>query len=95
MIVLRTEVFKEWLYDLRDDMAKRKIMVCIKRLENGNFGDHHSVANGVSELRIHYGSGYRIYYTIRGNEVILLLIGGDKNSQKQDIDLAKALAKEV
>ena len=96
-IVSKHEVFMEWFDGLRDDVAKTKIRVAIKKLEFGNFGDHHAIAGagGLSEIRINYGPGYRIYYTVRGREIVVLLCGGDKSSQKRDTVLAKKLLKEV
>jgi putative addiction module killer protein len=94
MIVLKqTTTFKNWFGGLRDSMAQKRILVRLGRLELGNFGDAKSVGDGVSELRIPYGPGYRLYYTRRGLAVVLLLCGGDKGSQVRDIALAKALAK--
>ena len=85
----------EWLNALRDERAFAKIAVRLKRLAEGNFGDVAPVGEGVSELRIHYGPGYRVYFTRRGRTIILLLCGGDKSTQPSDIVKAKALAKEV
>jgi putative addiction module killer protein len=93
--VLKTEIFMNWFAGLKDDSARNKVRICIDRLEIGNFGDHHSVGDGVSELRIHYGPGYRLYYVIRGREIIILLCGGNKSSQKRDTKKAKEIKKEV
>ncbi len=93
--VYKTEIFAEWFKTLNDETAKNKIRVRIDRLEMGNLGDHHTVGDGVSELRITYGPGYRIYYVLRGREIIILLCGGDKSSQNKDIKKAKKMAKEV
>lgn len=97
MITLRQTVrFSNWLKDLKDQQSKAQIIRRLKRLEiYGNFGDYSSVGEDVSELRIHSGPGYRIYYTRRGDQVIILLCGGDKGSQDSDIRVAKALAKET
>ncbi len=67
----------------------------IERMEDGNFGDHRSVGGGVSELRINVGKGYRAYYTIRRNTVVILLCGGDKSSQQQDIKLSQQMASKL
>ncbi len=90
--VTRTDEFSNWLKSLRDIRARAKILARIDRLELGNPGDIASVGEGVSELRIHYGPGYRIYIHQRGEEIVILLCGGDKNSQRADIALAKQLA---
>jgi putative addiction module killer protein len=74
---------------------KQKIRICLSRVELGNFGDHHSIGDGVSELRLSYGPGYRLYYTIRERVIVILLCGGDKSSQNRDIKKAKELNKEV
>ncbi|MCJ2057344.1 type II toxin-antitoxin system RelE/ParE family toxin [Methylobacterium sp. J-048] len=92
LTVRRTEVFAGWLKSLRDDRAKARIANRIDRLANGNFGDVKSVGAGVSELRIDYGPGYRVYFVRRGATLLLLLCGGDKSSQSRDIDRAKILA---
>ncbi len=89
----RTSEFDKWLKKLRDDGARAKILVRLKRLELGNPGDVEPVGDGVSEMRIDYGPGYRVYYTERGNELVVLLVGGDKASQDRDIARAKQLAK--
>lgn len=96
MIEIRqTDEFSKWLKRLKDTNAKARINVRIRRLEiTENFGDAKSVGNGISELRIDYGPGYRVYFTQRGNEIILLLIGGNKSTQQKDIERAKALSKE-
>jgi putative addiction module killer protein len=90
--VRQTETFSTWLRNLRDAKARTKILVRIERLADGNPGDVTPVGEGVSELRIHYGPGYRVYYVNRGSEIVLLLCGGDKASQARDIASAKQLA---
>ena len=90
--LLRSEEFDRWLRKLRDDHAVARIQARLLRLSLGNAGDAKPVGEGVSEMRIDYGPGYRIYFKRRGNELILLLIGGDKSSQDADIKLAKAIA---
>jgi putative addiction module killer protein len=91
----RTDQFDRWLTKLKDPMGKAKVLIRIRSAEKGNFGDCAPVGEGVSEMRIHTGPGYRVYFTKRGNKVYLLLAGGDKSSQQRDIDLAKKLAKEL
>ncbi|MGY2046766.1 type II toxin-antitoxin system RelE/ParE family toxin [Methylobacterium sp. JK268] len=93
--VSRTAQFDAWIAGLRDPRAKARIALRIDRLALGNPGDVTSVGGGVSELRIDYGPGYRVYFARRDRTVILLLCGGDKSSQTQDIERAKALAATV
>ena len=81
--------FREWLRGLRDVNARARIRVRLNRIRLGNFGDVESVGGGVSELRIPYGPGYRVYLARTGNTVVLLLCGGDKSSQERDISRAK------
>lgn len=88
-----TDVFDKWLRNLRDLRGKERIFARIRRLGAGNPGDVRPVGGGVSELRIDYGPGYRLYYVQRGGRFILLLCGGDKASQDKDISKALALAK--
>jgi putative addiction module killer protein len=92
--VRQTEEFSEWLKALKDTRAKAKILVRIDRLAAGNPGDVKPIGEGVSELRIKYGAGYRVYYVQRGTRYILLLAGGDKDTQGRDIAEAKRLAAE-
>lgn len=92
--IYSTKVFDDWLDDLRDRRAAIRIFGRIARAEEGNLGDIKSVGEGISEMRIHYGAGYRIYFSRRGDIVVLLLCGGDKSSQSRDIAEAKRLAKE-
>lgn len=80
---------KEWISNLRDLITKRRIFSGIDKLRVGNFGDSKSVGEGISELRLHFGSGYRVYYSQQGQETILLLLAGDKSVQSQDILKAK------
>lgn len=93
--VLQTDEFTKWLKRLKDTAARARILVRIQRLTlTENFGDAKSVGDGVSEMRIDYGPGYRLYYALRGSELVLLLIGGDKSSQQKDIVKAKKLNQE-
>jgi putative addiction module killer protein len=92
--IKETELFSKWLLKLKDTRAKVSILRRIKRITQGNFGDHKSVGDNVSELRITTGAGYRVYYTKRGEQIVILLIGGDKSTQSKDIEKAKALVKE-
>jgi len=90
--ILTTEQFDDWFESLRDRKAKSLVQVRIDRMEGGNFGDCQPVGNGVSELRIHYGAGYRVYFKRSGLEIVVLLVGGDKSTQPKDIKAAIALA---
>ena len=90
--VVRTAEFDKWLKALRDTKARAKVLIRIDRLALGNPGDVEAVGDGVSEMRIHCGPGYRVYFKQQG-EVTTLLFGGDKDSQTADIGKAKALAK--
>ena len=90
--IRKTKAFSDWLAGLRDQRAKAKIAARIDRLSLGNAGDVEPVGEGVSELRIHYGAGYRVYFVKRGRALIILLCGGDKSTQTKDIRAAKALA---
>ncbi|MDV4146466.1 type II toxin-antitoxin system RelE/ParE family toxin [Shimia sp. FJ5] len=92
--LIRSNIFDEWLSGLKDHRAIARITARLDRLAVGNSGDAEPVGNGVSELRINYGPGYRVYYMRRGQYVVVLLCGGDKSSQRRDIKQAKALAGE-
>jgi putative addiction module killer protein len=91
--VHQTDVFRDWLERLRDLRARARIQVRIDRLELGLFGDA-KFFDGIGELRIDYGPGYRLYFVRRGTRVVLLLAGGDKSSQKRDVEIAKRLSEE-
>lgn len=93
--VRQTDGFRAWLMTLRDRRGAQIIVRRLTRLQDGVFGDVEPVGEGVSELRIHHGPGYRVYFVRRGRTVIVLLCGGDKASQARDIREAKQLAKEV
>ena len=93
--VVRGDRLLRWLTRLRDKRAQARILVRIDRIEEGNFGDHSSVGGGVSELRVNVGQGYRIYYTIRQQRVVVLLWGGDKPSQHGDIRRAWQIATDI
>ena len=90
--IKQTEIYAKWEQRLRDSVARAVITARIVRLSKGNFGDVKSVGGGVSELRIHYGPGFRVYFQQRGTTIIILLCGGDKGSQTGDIAKAKELA---
>jgi putative addiction module killer protein len=94
MRVKKTDEYREWLERLRDQAGRSRILVRVDRLIHGNPGDHRNLLGGVSELKIDFGPGYRVYYTQRGEHLLLLLIGGDKSSQAKDIAIAQQLAKD-
>ena len=93
--VRQTERFRNWLTGLRDERARARILKRLDRAQAGNLGDIAPVGDGVSEMRIFYGPGYRVYFVQRGKALIALLCGGDKSSQAADIEEAKELAKEL
>lgn len=84
------EPFTQWLYGLKDVVVRKRILIRISRLEQGNYGDCEPVGDGVSELRMFFGAGYRVYFGEDAEHIVVLLCGGDKGSQKQDIKKAKA-----
>ena len=92
--VAQTREFQRWHRELRDSRAVARITTAIERLQYGLVADFKSVGQGVSEIRIPYGPGYRLYYTIRGRRIIVLLCGGDKTTQKRDIRRALKLKEE-
>ena len=94
-VFFRTTEFDAWLKALRDPIGKARILARVRSAEIGNFGDSSAVGEGVYEMRIHIGPGYRVYYCRRGEVTYLLLCGGDKSSQRQDIRTAKALRKNL
>lgn len=93
--VRRTDIFKDWLDGLKDRRAAARIRARVLRLEDGNLGDVKPVGGGVSELRIDYGPGYRVYFTQPERTIILLICGGEKKGQSRDIATAKRIAKEL
>lgn len=93
--IAQTLVFRDWLDGLRDRMARVRIDDRLKRLATGHEGDTKPLGDGVRELRLHFGPGYRVYYMWQGRVLIILLNGGDKGTQKRDIANAKRLAKEA
>ena len=95
MIIRETGVYKRWFTRLRDVTAKARIRVRLRRSSLGNFGEKRDLGDGVSELKFTFGPGYRIYYTMRAGEMVILLAGGDKSSQSADIAKAKELAKNL
>jgi len=90
--IRKTEKYVQWLDGLRDINARARIQIRVERLATGNAGDVKPVGEGVSELRIDYGPGYRVYFTKRGHELVILLAGGDKSTQATDIKTALRLA---
>lgn len=93
--IKQTETYRKWEHRLKGQKTRAAIAARVFRLSNGLPGDVAPVGRGISELRIHYGSGYRIYFKQNGSEIIILLCGGDKNTQSHDIKIAKKLAKEL
>jgi len=95
MTIRETENFTKWIRALKDRVAQALITARIRRISVGNFGDSKPVGNGVSELRIDYGPGYRVYFTRREQEIVVLLCGGDKSTQSRDIEAAKRIAQNL
>jgi putative addiction module killer protein len=96
MVEVRSSaVFDAWFDALRDRQAQARITVRIRRLQGGNPGQHRVLKSGVVEMKIDFGPGYRVYFTQRGAELVLLLAGGDKSTQQHDVQLALRLAKEL
>jgi len=95
MEIRKTEVYVKWLDGLRDIRARARVLARVERLAAGNPGDTEPVGEGVSELRINYGPGYRVYYKQQGTELVILLAGGDKSSQSRDIKTALRLARNL
>ena len=93
--VRKTEVYTNWLDSLRDVRARARVLVRVERLAAGNPGDVRPVGEGVSELRIEYGPGYRVYFTKQGGMIVVLLAGGDKRTQSQDVKTALRLARNL
>jgi putative addiction module killer protein len=93
--VLLTEEFQEWLEGLKDKRAQVRIVARLRQAESGNLGDWTSVGDTVSEMRVHFGPGYRLYFTRRGNVLIIMLAGGVKSSQSRDIRHAQRIASEI
>jgi len=93
--VRRTEEFSRWMHRLRDDNAVARIVARIRRAELGNLGDCRSVGGGVMEMRVDYGAGYRVYFVRQGDAIVILLCGGVKNTQRQDIERAKELMEQL
>ena len=93
--IRKTALFAQWLDGLRDLQARARVQVRIERLAQGNAGDVQPVGGGVSELRINYGPGYRVYFKQHGREVVILLAGGDKRTQAKDIRAALRLARKL
>ena len=93
--IFMTEVYRDWIDALKDTTGRARIQVRIDRLAHGNPGSHRVLRGGVRELKIASGPGYRVYYTCRGDDLIILLAGGSKASQRKDIEIASALARDL
>lgn len=87
--------FSKWLDSIRDTLGKARLLARLRAAEHGNFGDCESVGGAVHEMRVHYGPGYRMYFTRKNNVIYLLLAGGDKSTQKRDIRRAQLMAREI
>ncbi|MBT3337280.1 MAG: type II toxin-antitoxin system RelE/ParE family toxin [Anaerolineae bacterium] len=90
-----TAGFDKWFEKIKDAATKRKVLARLARVENGNFGDFKQIQTNLFELRFFFGSALRIYYTVRGSSIVLLLVGGDKSSQQSDIQKAKHLLNDL
>ncbi len=95
MRVSMTEVYRDWINDLKDRAGRARIQMRVDRLSHGNPGQHRNLTHGISELKIDVGPGYRVYYTERNGELIILLAGGDKSTQLKDIKTAAVLARNL
>jgi len=93
MRVEETEIYREWINGLKDRAGRARIQVRVDRLVHGNPGSHRNLTDGIAELKIDFGPGYRVYYTQRGGRLILLLAGGEKSTQQSDIEMAVHLAR--
>jgi putative addiction module killer protein len=93
--IRKTDVYAEWIDNLRDLQGRARILVRVERLASGNPGDVKAISGGVSELRVHFGPGYRVYFSQRGDDIVILLAGGDKRTQTRDIQTALQLAKNL
>lgn len=93
--IKQTETYRKWEHKLKDRKARATIAARLFRLVNGLAGDVAPIGDGISELKIHYGPGYRIYFKQNANEIILLLCGGDKSTQRKDIEVAKKLVRDL
>lgn len=93
MRVEKTDVYRDWIDSLRDSVGRARILVRVERLIHGNPGRHRNLSGGVSEMKVGFGPGYRVYYAQRGTRLLLLIAGGDKSTQQKDIAMAIQLAR--
>ncbi|MCV6607521.1 MAG: type II toxin-antitoxin system RelE/ParE family toxin [Campylobacterales bacterium] len=94
-LIKQTDIFSKWLSKLKDPKGKVSIIRRINRMKDGNFGDYKVFGDNLSELRITTGPAYRVYYTVKDDEIVILLVGGDKSTQSKDIEKAKEILKEL
>ncbi len=92
--IIQSATFSTWLNSLKDRQARARIHIRLDRMRNGNFGDVKPIGESLSEARIHYGAGYRVYFMQRERQIVVLLCGGDKRTQSRDIERAKIIAKQ-
>lgn len=91
----QSPAFAHWIHSLKDPIGKARLLARLRAVEHGNFGDCAAVGEAVYEMRVHYGPGYRMYFTQRGEVVYLLLVGGDKSTQRRDIKRARQMAQHI
>ena len=94
MRVEKTDAYRDWIDNLKDAVGRARVLMRVDRLVHGNSGVHRNLTDGVSELKIDVGPGYRVYYTLRGDRLLLLLLGGDKSTQSRDVAKAIRLARD-
>ncbi|MEA1877933.1 MAG: type II toxin-antitoxin system RelE/ParE family toxin [Bacteroidota bacterium] len=92
--IINSETFKKWLKKLKDLKARQKVIVRLEKIREGYFGNYKRIDSKISEIKINYGPGYRIYFTIKNNKIVILLCAGNKGTQKRDIEMARNIIKD-